>query len=124
MISGTVTPALEAVIPLAVIGSDEESQEVEAVIDTGFTGFLTLPNREIAALGLPLVGNQSVTLADGSQVLLGMHLVRILWHEGREHEVLVLQAEGGPLVGMELPYGNRVVMNVVDEGEVIIDAMP
>jgi predicted aspartyl protease len=87
-------------------------------------GSLTLPAHMIAVLELPLVGQRRATLADGSQIVLDMYLARMLWHEGREREVLILQAEGGPLVGMELLHSNRVVINVVDEGEVIIDAMP
>ena len=43
--------------------------------------------------------------ARGNQVVLDMYPARVLWHEGREREVLVLQAEGGPLVGKELLYG-------------------
>jgi predicted aspartyl protease len=94
------------------------------VIDTVSNGSLTLPAHMIAVLELPLVGQRRATLADGSQIVLDMYLSRMLWHEGREREVLILQAEGGPLVGMELLHSNRVVINVVDEGEVIIDAMP
>ena len=94
------------------------------MIDTVSNGSLTLPAHMIAVLELPLVGQRRATLADGSQIVLDMYLSRMLWHEGREREVLILQAEGGPLVGMELLHSNRVVINVVDEGEVIIDAMP
>jgi len=124
VISGTVTSDREAVVRLEALGSNGQRQGIEAVIDTGFTGFLTLPAHMITALKLPLVGERQATLADGSQIVLDMYLAWVLWHEGQEREVLILQAEGGPLVGMELLYGNQVVMNGVDEGEVIIDAMP
>ena len=36
--------------------------------------------------------------------------------------MLVLQADGGPLVGMSLLYGNRVMLEVVDNGDVTIDS--
>ncbi len=124
MISGTVTSDREAVVRLEVLGSDGQRQGIEVVIDTVSKGSLTLPAHMIAVLELPLVGQRRATLADGSQIVLDMYLARMLWHEGREREVLILQAEGGPLVGMELLHSNRVVINVVDEGEVIIDAMP
>jgi clan AA aspartic protease len=112
------------VVRLEVLGSDGQRQGIEVVIDTVFNGSLTLPAHMIAVLELPLVGQRRATLADGSQIVLDMYLARMLWHDGREREVLILQAEGGPLVGMELLHSNRVVINVVDEGEVIIDAMP
>jgi clan AA aspartic protease len=112
------------VVRLEVLGSDGQRQGIEVVIDTVFNDSLTLPAHMIAVLELPLVGQRRATLADGSQIVLDMYLARMLWHDGREREVLILQAEGGPLVGMELLHSNRVVINVVDEGEVIIDAMP
>lgn len=124
MITGTVSADREAIIRLEVLSPDKESRAVEAVVDTGFTGFLTLPSYTVAALKLPLVGNRRTTLGDGSQVVLDLYLARVLWHEAQEHEVLVLQAEGGPLVGMALLYGNQVVLNVVDGGEIIIDILP
>ncbi|MGH3085729.1 MAG: clan AA aspartic protease [Rubrobacteraceae bacterium] len=124
MISGAVTADGEAVIRLEILGPDGERRGIEAVLDTGFNGSLTLPAHMTAALELPLVGERQATLADGSQVVLEMHLAGILWHEGREHEVLALRADGGPLIGMELLYGNRVVLNVVENGEVVIDALP
>jgi predicted aspartyl protease len=66
MISGVVTPYREAVVRLRVSGSSGHEEEVEAVIDTGFTDFLTLPTATIAVLALPLAGSMRVTLADGS----------------------------------------------------------
>ena len=39
-------------------------------------------------------------------------------------EVLVLQADGEPLVGMALLYGSRVVLHVVDDGDVLIEPWP
>jgi predicted aspartyl protease len=38
---------------------------VEAIIDTAFNGALTLPSKQINALGLPLAGQEPVTMADG-----------------------------------------------------------
>ena len=106
MITGKITANREAIIELEVIGSNQKREKVEAVIDTGFNGYLTLPNDLINYLKLQLAGSRHVTLGDGNVVVLDMYLAKVLWH-GREREVLALQADGGPLVGMSLLYGNR-----------------
>lgn len=68
MIEGGVNSAYEAVIPLSLRGPSGEAQEVEAVIDTGFTGFMTLPPSLVVQLGLVFMGASAATLADGSEV--------------------------------------------------------
>jgi clan AA aspartic protease len=123
VITGSVTSNREATIRLAVMGPDQRLEEVETVIDTGFNGFLTLPIQVVRALTLPFAGHRRVMLGDGSSVVLDLYLATVLWNE-EEREVLVLQAEGGPLIGMSLLYGHRVVLHVEDNGDVIIDTLP
>ena len=123
MMTGKVTALREATIRLTVTGPGHHWQAVNAVLDTGFNGFLTLPSHIVRALQLSFVGNRRVTLADGSVIVLDLYLATVLWH-GQEREVLVLQAEGGPLVGMALLYGSRVVLHVVDDGDVLIEPWP
>ena len=53
MIAGVVNDALEATIRLTVRGPSRQEESVEAVMDTGFDGYLTLPPAVIAALELP-----------------------------------------------------------------------
>jgi predicted aspartyl protease len=65
MISGTVTDFLDATIPLAVLGANGQPQRIEAVLDTGFSGFLTLPLAIIESLQLPWMYRQRGMLADG-----------------------------------------------------------
>jgi hypothetical protein len=52
MITGEVNPKLEAVIPLTVSGPQGQTRALEVVIDTGYSGFLTLPSAVIAGLDL------------------------------------------------------------------------
>ena len=68
MISGHVNSKLEAVISLSIIGLQGEVREVEAVIDTGFSDYLTLPVEVVTALGLSSIGVEQLTLADGSEI--------------------------------------------------------
>ena len=123
MINGQVTANREAVIELEIVSSDQKIERVEAVIDTGFNGYLTLPSDLVNRLKLQLAGNRRATLGDGNTVVLDVYLAKVIWH-GREREVLVLQAEGGPLVGMSLLYRNRVILTIVNGGDVTIDPIP
>lgn len=52
MITGVVTADHQVVIPLTVRGPTGQEQEIEAIIDTGFDGWLSLPSSLIALLGL------------------------------------------------------------------------
>ena len=52
MITGVVAAYRQAIIRLTVRGPQEQEQEIQAVIDTGFDGSLTLPPKLIATLGL------------------------------------------------------------------------
>ncbi|MGH9768707.1 MAG: hypothetical protein ACREAB_14855, partial [Blastocatellia bacterium] len=118
-----VTANREPTIELEIKGSGPPAQQVEVVIDTGFNGYLTLPNHLIGLLNLPLAGNRSATLGDGRAVILDAFLATVPWH-GQDRDVLVLEAEGGALVGMSLLYGSRLSMEVVDDGDVEIEELP
>lgn len=122
MITGKITVHQEAVIELEV-GSSNQSEKIEAVIDTGFTGYLTLPSALMSRLNLQPAGEQRAILGDENRVVLKRHIAKVLWH-GAERNVYVLQAEGGPLIGMSLLYGSRLILDVVTDGNVTIDALP
>ena len=47
--------------------------ELDAWIDTGFTGELVLPRHTVASLGLPLGPTVKARLADGSEIQLDTH---------------------------------------------------
>ena len=67
MITGTVSADREAIVSLRLRGSDGREQEIEAIIDTAFDGFLTLPHNVIETIGLSRLGTGRVLLADGSE---------------------------------------------------------
>lgn len=99
MIVGRVTTNREAVIELEIIGRNQETTSIEAVVDTGFNGYLTLPSNVISRLKFQLAGNRSVTLADSNVVILDAYLGSVAWHD-QIREALILQADGEPLIGM------------------------
>ena len=96
MILGTVNDAYEAVISLTVRGPSGQSREVDAVIDTGFTGFLSLTSALATELGLPFLTNESALMADGSLVTFSVHDGMTLW-DGQPRRVYAHLSETTPL---------------------------
>lgn len=109
-------------IELEVIGSAQRTK-IEAVLDTGFTGYLTLPSNLINHLRLQLIGTRNVILGDGSNVTLDLHRAKVLWHN-IERIVYVLRSDAELLVGMSLLHGSRGTLDVVTNGNVTIDVLP
>lgn len=119
MISGWVTPYREAIVRLSVRDLQGREQIVEAVIDTGFNGYFTLPPDVIAALALPFRRNGRAVLGDGSSVTFDIHEAVVLWG-GRPRRISVDAADATPLLGMGLLYGHELNIQVIDGGEALI----
>lgn len=119
MISGHVNSNPEAVVSLVVLGPDGQEQEIEAVVDSGFTGQITLPPGLIVKLGLPLIGQSRAVLGDGSVVDYDVFEVNVVW-DGRARLVNVDSADTEPLLGMGLLLGHEVTMQVIPGGTVSI----
>jgi clan AA aspartic protease len=100
-------------------GSERDGTNIQVVIDTGFTGHLTLPPETVRSLSLPERGFVEVELADGGMATLGVYEARVLWH-GRPRRVPVYEADGGPLLGMSLLRGSTLTVEVIPSGEVTI----
>lgn len=122
MISGTVTDSLEAMVSLTVRGHDEQSQDVEAIIDTGFTGSLTLPTAAIESLNLLWLCRQQGMLADGQLHIFDVYTATIVWGD-RERVVEVEAADVDPLLGMSLLAGNQLTLEVRAGGNVTIEQL-
>ncbi len=121
MIIGKIVDNQVAIIDLEFAGINH-NQKVEAIIDTGFTGELTLPGDLIDSLGFPQIGELPITLGDGNEADVGLYLGMVLW-QGEERIVQVLRTDGKSLIGMSLLYGNRLTLDVVTDGEVTIQTL-
>lgn len=121
MIEGAVNAAYEAVISISVQGPSGLAREIEAVIDTGFNGFLTLPPALVAELSLPLEGIGRATLGDGSEVTFPFYDVTVLL-DGEPRYGLADAAATTPLVGMSLLRGYELHIAVEPGGLVIVES--
>ncbi len=119
MITGTVNSSREAAIRLSIRGSNEREQEIEAVIDTGFNGFITLPPAVVAALDLPYLGCGRAILANGGEELFDLHEATVIW-DGRALSVEAEAADTDALVGTSLLCGHDLRIHMVDGGVVTI----
>jgi clan AA aspartic protease len=120
MIHGVVNANCEVTIPLVIRNESSQTRVIDAVIDTGYTGFLSLPSEIITALNFPWTRIDRGTLGDGSEVTFEVYSVTAIWN-GEYRNIPVNEAETDPLVGMSLLYDLRI--QVVEGGNVLIEAL-
>jgi predicted aspartyl protease len=123
MISGTVNARLEMMIRVPVRDAAGHEQEVEAQLDTAFTGSLTLPNALITSLGLPWQSRGSAVLANGGVEQFDFYAATVLW-DGAPRQILVHAIDIPPLLGMTLLDGYDLRARVRPGGAVEIEAVP
>ena len=119
MIEGFVTESLEAIVPIELRSTDGRSVKAEAVIDTGFSAFLTLPKETIHQLGLAWLCRQEGMLADGKLHPFDVYAATIVW-QGELMQIEVDAAEADPLIGMSLLTENELRIQVRCGGAVSI----
>jgi clan AA aspartic protease len=122
MMQGYVNTTYEAVISL-VIKHNNKLKSINAVIDTGFTGFLSLPQNIIDELELPWSYSDFATLGDGSETLFDVHDGTMIW-DGQFREIEINSADTDPLLGMKMLRGFRLQVDTVQGGMVTIEALP
>ena len=100
-------------------------KEFQAIIDTGFTGFLVMPMIQAFPLGLPLLGTTSVTLADGKTSTRLTALGTVQLAEESKSGVVILEWDSNDLlVGMDFlrTFGKALFLSsksihLIDEAE-------
>src|SRR5262245_31914365 len=113
MIVGEVSPEREALIRVVVLGPGGRREKIEAAIDTGFTGALSLPLAVVQRLELPWREWIVAVLADGSEIKLGSHDAAVLWNK-RRLKIMVDATDAAPLVGMKLLENHELKIQVRD----------
>ena len=121
MIEGEVNAHYETVVHLPLLDSSGQTRDIEAVIDTGFNGFLTLPPALVSELGLTWLGQKSLVLANGSQDIFDTYGVTVLW-DGQSRFVDADEADSIPLLGMAMLVRHNLSIDVEDGGRVVIQA--
>ena len=121
MMAGNVI-ALHALLKITFRLADGSTAELEFVIDTGFTGFLTLPPQDIAALALAFRHRTPAHLADGSEIQIPVHDATIVWN-GSDLNVRVLGTGHRPLLGTALLKDHSLWAQFADLGLVEVEVL-
>lgn len=113
MITGIVNADREAILRLIVRDSNGQEHERDAVVDTGFDGWLSLPPDFIVILGLAWYRFGRAVLADGTETAFNIYKGVVLW-DGQPKTILIYEMDAEPLVGMSLMYGYKLVLPILD----------
>lgn len=122
MMQGFVNTNYEAVISV-VVSHNGKLKSVNAFIDTGFTGFLSLSSKIIADLELPWSYRERATLGDDSETLFDIHNASIIW-DGKFRGIEINSADTEPLLGMSMLRGYRLQVDNIPGRLVVIEALP
>jgi clan AA aspartic protease len=101
MITGVVNAHLDATVRLSLRGPNGQTRRVNAVVDTGSNGSLSLPPALIVHLGLSWHRRGRAILADGSQTLFDIYTGVVVWDRHRR-AIPIDEADTTPLVGTAL----------------------
>ena len=123
MMMGSVNSRREAIIQFVVLGENHQRQAIKAVIDTGYSVFLTLPSAIITTLGLTWYMQEEGILGDGSLFMFNVFEATVIW-DGQIKSIEINESETDPLVGMGLLDGYELNIQGFAGGLVTIKPLP
>ena len=89
------------------------------MVDTGYSGFLTLPAGLVIELGLPFAYMGQALLANDTEVAFDVHYATVLWDD-QPRDIEADATGSTPLIGMLLLDGHDLNVQVRDGGRVLI----
>ena len=104
-----------------MLGPEGRTRRIEAVIDTGYSGYLTLSAELVAELELPFAYMGQAFLANDAEAHFDVHDVTVLW-DGQPRQIKVDAMGSIPLAGMLLLDSHSLHIDVEYGGSVIIRA--
>lgn len=104
---------------MEVRGTAGQRLAVEAVIDSGYSGTITLQPHVVRYLGLQDIGVAEIELADGSTAYVYAYEAVVLWHD-EEIKLEVAAADVPSLLGTGLLAENVLNVSFTPGGDVSI----
>jgi len=111
---GYVDDQLQPKVKLKTKGM-RKAVEIEAVVDTGFSGDLCLPLTVATQLGLELWGDQFAELADGSIKRDILFLGIVVWENKEKAVEISLTESEETLIGSGLLEKQRLTIDYADK---------
>lgn len=115
MIIGVVNADFEPIISLSIRRSDGKTFTQDAILDTGFNGWLSLPPDLIAELNLRWKRRGRAILGDGSECVFNVYEAVVVWDDTLL-TIPVDEANSDPLIGMSLMEGYQLTMQIFEGG--------
>jgi clan AA aspartic protease len=117
MIRGAVNAEFEPLVPLSMRRADGKVFTQDAIVDTGFNGWISLPPDLITQLNLSWKRRGRAILGDGSECVFDVYETVVIWDETLL-TVPVDEADSEPLIGMSLMESYQLTMQILNGGYV------
>jgi len=104
-------------LPFATIFIDDK--EIEAIVDTGFNGALSLPQELITELRLKKIGSAQYVMADGTISESNIYLAKVAWFNEKVEVSVISSSSEFSLLGMELLSKAKITFEPAKEVLVI-----
>jgi clan AA aspartic protease len=120
MITGKVNSNGEAIISISIYDLNNSVYLREAIIDTGFNGWLSLPPDLINQLNLPWKRRGRAILGDGSECIFDIYEATIVW-DRVSLTIPIDEADSDLLVGMSLMKDYKLMIQIKEGGRVELE---
>lgn len=114
---------LEAVLMLRIQDFSRFEITGEFIIDTGFSGGISLTSDQIAQLNLASGPDIATVLADGTLASVATYTAVVIWDSGVHRIVHVIRQDAAPLAGMALLSGHNLSVDITEGGVARIVAL-
>jgi clan AA aspartic protease len=122
VIEGAVLSSLDPLVQLSVFTAAGERIPMNVLVDTGFTGSLSLPLSVVSRLGLLKIGSDSVQFGDGSVLAADLYEVDIEW-DGLRRTIYADAFGAELLIGTELLRDYELFIRFYNGGPVRLTKM-
>lgn len=91
---------------------NQEWEEVNCLVDTGFSGRISLPEKYLPLIKSPSKWRQSFELADGSEVEFNLYKLKVCFGNKTKIVSAIFSKSDGVLLGIEFLNGFRFLLDL------------